>query len=271
MYQSFFQQFKSKAISTHILYWIAFVMFFGVAWGIQDNSYFRNIMIQICCLPSRMLLVYITIFYLFPKFFDKKQYLSFFVCYFILIGLISILIQRPLFLYFIQPNFLPSFNYSGFFVSSEIINTALDINIAAMVPIAYTYLTTVGHLQNNSDERKSTTEESDNHNHYYDTYITLKVDKSQRKIKASDILYVESLRNYCKIKMKDSEITVLKTLTSIQESLPESDFLRVHRSFLVNKDAITSFSPSKVEIQNITIPVGRKYKDEAKEKLLVDF
>ncbi|MDP9957254.1 LytR/AlgR family response regulator transcription factor [Epilithonimonas hungarica] len=260
----------------HVLYWTAFVLFFGLVWGVSDNNYSRNILIQICCLPSRMLLVYVTLFYLFPRFFNQKKYFSFFISYVILVGLISVFIQRPLFLYFIQPNFLPEFKNNGFFILSEIMNTALDINIAAMIPVAYTYLTTIENLQKNNsklnEENKLLKEDAVIQDNNDDSYINLKVDKSVKKIKINDIVFVESLRNYCRIKLIDSEITVLKTLTSIQELLPESKFVRIHRSFLVNKDNITSVSPSKIEINNMTIPVGRKYKDEVKKKmLLVDF
>jgi len=275
MNQSFFEHFKSNFWMKHVLYWIAFILFFGLVWGVSDNNYFRNILIQICCLPSRMLLVYVTLFYLFPKFFNQKKYFSFFVAYCVLVALTSVFIQRPLFLYFIQPNFLPGFKNSGFFILSEIVNTALDINIAAMIPIAYTYLTTIENLQKNNsalnEENKLLKEDAVIQDNNGDSYINLKVDKSVRKIKINDIVFVESLRNYCRIKLIDSEITILKTLTSVQELLPESKFVRIHRSFLINKDQITSVSPSRIEINNMTIPVGRKYKDEVKEKLLIDF
>jgi len=276
MDQSFFEHFKSKLWLKHVLYWTVFVLFFGLVWGVSDNNYSRNILIQIFCLPSRMLLVYVTLFYLFPKFFNRKKYFSFFVSYCVLVALISVFIQRPLFLYFIQPNFLPGFKNSGFFIISEIMNTALDINIAAMIPIAYTYLTTIENLQKNNselnEENKLLKEDSVIQDNSDESYINLKIDKSVRKIKINDIVFVESLRNYCRIKLIDSEITVLKTLTSVQELLPESKFVRIHRSFLVNKDNITSVSPSKIEINHMTIPVGRKYKDEVKKKmLLVDF
>jgi two-component system response regulator LytT len=276
MDQSFFEHFKSKFWLKHVLYWTVFVLFFGLVWGISDDNYSRNILIQIFCLPSRMLLVYVTLFYLFPKFFNQKKYFSFFVSYCVLVALISVFIQRPLFLYFIQPNFLPGFKNSGFFIISEIMNTALDINIAAMIPIAYTYLTTIENLQKNNselnEENKILKEDSVIQDNSGESYINLKIDKSVRKIKINDIIFVESLRNYCRIKLIDSEITVLKTLTSVQELLPESKFVRIHRSFLINKNHITSVSPSKIEINHMTIPVGRKYKDEVKKKmLLVDF
>ena len=273
MDQSFFEHYKSRFWLKHVLYWTAFVLFFGLVWGVSDENYSRNILIQICCLPSRMLLVYITLFYLFPKFFNQKEYFSFFVSYCILVAFISVFIQRPMFLYFIQPNFLPGFKNSGFFILSEIVNTALDINIAAMIPIAYTYLTTIEDLQKNNSElnaeNKLLKEDALIQDNNDDSYIDLKIDKSVKKIKINDIVFVESLRNYCRIKLTNSEITVLKTLKSVQELLPESKFVRIHRSFLVNKDNITSVSLSKIEIDNMTIPVGRKYKDEVKRTMLL--
>ncbi|ACU07562.1 two component transcriptional regulator, LytTR family [Flavobacteriaceae bacterium 3519-10] len=271
MNPSFFERFKSKSWLKHVVYWTVFVLFFGFVWGVSDHSYSRNMLIQVFCLPSRMVLVYVTLFYLFPMFFSKKKYFSFFISYCVLVALISVFIQRPLALYFIQPHFLPGFKNTGYFVLSEIMNTALDINIAAMIPLAYTYLTQFENLQRNNSElneenrllKQNATFKDDDKE-----YINFKIDKSIRKVRISEIVFVESLRNYCRIKLDASEFTVLKTLTSVQELLPGSQFVRIHRSFVVNKQHITSVSASRIEISDITVPVGRKYKEDVKRTLL---
>ncbi len=109
-----------------------------------------------------------------------------------------------------------------------------------------------------------------NHDHetsYLDAFIYLKVEKKMQKVFLKDIQYIESLRNYIKIKTRDREVTALKSISSIQDILPIKKFLRVHRSFIIGIDYVDAFSPSEIDIKGAKIPVGRNYKDAVKEVL----
>ncbi|MFT4061452.1 MAG: LytTR family DNA-binding domain-containing protein [Edaphocola sp.] len=288
--ESFLLEQKKNPVAKHLLYWTAFVLFFGFYWGLADDGYGRNILIQICCLPARLLLVYVALYVLFPLFLEKNKFVEFCVSYFVLMLLISTVIQRPLMIWFIQPVFIPGWKNHGLFIPSEIMNSALDINLAALIPLGYRYLETVVFLEQKNHELLAENQIlKENHhealamdklhptniNDRKETHgqqtaarqsdsIELKVDKTIQKLILNEILYVESLRNRVRIKLKDSEIMVLKTISSVQEMLPGESFLRVHRSFLVNTHHINAFSPTKIEIAGATIPVGRKYKDEVK-------
>ncbi len=102
---------------------------------------------------------------------------------------------------------------------------------------------------------------------YEETFIYLKIEKKMQKIFLKDIQYIESLRNYIKIKTLDRELITYKSISKIEETLPGKKFLRVHRSFIIGIDFIDSFSPSEVDIKGIKIPVGRNYKETVKEIL----
>ncbi|GAA4275837.1 LytR/AlgR family response regulator transcription factor [Aquimarina mytili] len=102
---------------------------------------------------------------------------------------------------------------------------------------------------------------------YQDAFIYLKVEKKMQKVFLREIHYIESIRNYIKIKTIDREIVALKSISNIEETLPGKKFLRVHRSFIVGMDFIDSFSPSEIDIKGVKIPVGRNYKDTVKEVL----
>jgi len=107
-------------------------------------------------------------------------------------------------------------------------------------------------------------EEKDN----YDTvFIYLKVEKSMQKIFLCEILYVESLKNYVKIKTLNREIIAYKSLNSMLDVLPDKKFIRAHRSFVIAKDHIDSFSPSEINLKGNKIPIGRNYKKSVKEIL----
>ncbi|WP_405206926.1 LytR/AlgR family response regulator transcription factor [Aquimarina sp. LLG6339-5] len=102
---------------------------------------------------------------------------------------------------------------------------------------------------------------------YQDVFIYLKVEKKMQKIFLKDIFYIESLKNYIKIKTSEREIIAYKGISSIENTLPSKKFLRVHRSFIIAIDKIDAFSTTEIEIKGIKIPVGRNYRESVKEIL----
>lgn len=99
-------------------------------------------------------------------------------------------------------------------------------------------------------------------------HIFLKVDKKLMKIKLNDILYIESLKDYIKVITRVGDYLVHKSMTSISEELPQENFLRIHRSFNIAINKITSIEGNSVEIANRRIPIGRNYLQIAKHKIL---
>ena len=59
----------------------------------------------------------------------------------------------------------------------------------------------------------------------------------------------------------------VESLSAIEDELPTQKFIRVHRSFIIGRDYIDSFSPTQVDLKGTIIPVGRKYKNEVIEAL----
>ncbi len=98
-------------------------------------------------------------------------------------------------------------------------------------------------------------------------YQFFNVDKKQVKIYLDEILYIESLKDYVKLHLTNRSFVTKFQIGTIEEVLNGDHFIRVHKSFIINKNAITSVSASEVEISSTKIPVGRVYK-QAIEKLL---
>ena len=90
--------------------------------------------------------------------------------------------------------------------------------------------------------------------------IFVKEDKKYYQIKLSDILFVEAYGNYVKINMIDKMIVSHQTLTSLAHHLPENQFIRVHKSFLISIDKIELIEGNRIHIQNHKIPIGKMYK-----------
>ncbi|MFI3331347.1 MAG: LytTR family DNA-binding domain-containing protein [Rikenellaceae bacterium] len=93
--------------------------------------------------------------------------------------------------------------------------------------------------------------------------ITIKVEYQNVKINSCDILYVEAKDNYIKINSKDASSVMTKmSIKGFMELLPECDFIRVHRSFVVNKSCVSSFTRQQVKLladELVSLPVGRNY------------
>lgn len=95
-----------------------------------------------------------------------------------------------------------------------------------------------------------------------DNYVYFKVDKKMIKTKMADVLYIESIKDYVKVKTSDKEIVTQQKISYLEESLPREQFLRIHRSFIVNLEKIDAYSATDVEIGKHSIPIGRNYKND---------
>ena len=82
------------------------------------------------------------------------------------------------------------------------------------------------------------------------------------KINFSEILFIESLNDNIKIHLTDSCITTRETISNIVTKLPNKDFIRVHRSFIVAINKIETYSSETIILNNTQIPVSRSYKKE---------
>jgi two-component system LytT family response regulator len=92
-------------------------------------------------------------------------------------------------------------------------------------------------------------------------FIFLNVQKKKVKILFSEILYIESQREYIRIVTTKKAYLSKMGTQEIEDLLPSALFKRIHRSFIVAVNKIESFTAEEVEINGVLIPVGRAYKD----------
>ncbi len=94
-------------------------------------------------------------------------------------------------------------------------------------------------------------------------FIFVKSDKKMVKVMLNEIVFLESMRNYVAITITDGrEIKTLNSISNIEEKLPERDFLRIHRSFIVALKKVEAYSPTHVKTTGREIPLGRYYKEK---------
>jgi DNA-binding LytR/AlgR family response regulator len=92
-------------------------------------------------------------------------------------------------------------------------------------------------------------------------HLFLNVQKKKVKILFSEILYIESQREYIKIVTTKKEYISKMSTHEIESLLPANLFKRIHRSFIVSVSKIESYTAEAVEVNGISIPIGRGYKD----------
>lgn len=92
-------------------------------------------------------------------------------------------------------------------------------------------------------------------------FIFLNVQKKKVKILFSEIVYIESQREYIKIVTTKKEYISKMSTHEIESLLPTDQFKRIHRSFIISMSKIDSYTAESVEVNGISIPVGRQYKD----------
>lgn len=100
-----------------------------------------------------------------------------------------------------------------------------------------------------------------------DSHFFVKSSGQQHRINFHDILFIESLKDYVNIKTENQEYIILDSLKSLDNQLPE-DFLRIHKSFIINLNKIKSLSSKKVIlISGHEVPVGDIYRAGFLEKM----
>lgn len=90
-------------------------------------------------------------------------------------------------------------------------------------------------------------------------YIFVTKNRKKVKIAFSQILYIESLKDYVKVHMTDATYMIKYSLSNFEQHL-DNRFIRIHRSYIVNKKKITAFTAKDIEINTIEIPIGEKYR-----------
>jgi len=87
------------------------------------------------------------------------------------------------------------------------------------------------------------------------------------KIDYDAIIYIESFSDYIKIHLANETIVTRETISAIEAKLPNKQFIRIHRSFVIALAHITSFTNEHIVIHGQALTISRSYKKEVLELL----
>src|SRR4051794_10125073 len=96
-------------------------------------------------------------------------------------------------------------------------------------------------------------------------HLFLNVQKKKVKVLFSEIIYIESQREYIRIVTTKKEYFSKMSTHEIEAMLPANLFKRIHRSFIVSISKIESYTAEMIEVNGVSIPIGRDYRDVIKD------
>jgi len=98
-------------------------------------------------------------------------------------------------------------------------------------------------------------------------YMFVKSNYKDIKINFNEVLYIEGSEDYIKIHTTTKKVMTLLSMKGVMEKLPENQFIRIHRSFIVAIDKIESKSNERITIGKQSLPIGASYLNEVSKRL----
>lgn len=93
-------------------------------------------------------------------------------------------------------------------------------------------------------------------------FFSVKVDGKIVKVYFDDILFIEGLKEYVRIVCRDARFVTLESLKNLEDLLPQDNFIRVHKSYIIAKNKVQSLDGNLLEIGKNKIPISRSKRDE---------
>ena len=93
-------------------------------------------------------------------------------------------------------------------------------------------------------------------------HIFIKSNSKFFKVNFSEIIYVEGMKDYLKVHTAEYRLITHQTMNDMEKILPQKQFMRVHKSYIVAVPYIRSIYGNSIELEKVTIPIGNSYKDK---------
>ena len=237
-----------------LIFWTLVIILLTLAFGYAHHSYLYAFYFVSFLLP---VIVSTSLYYnqvLIPRYLLKKKYLKFG-----LYALYTLVISMYLEMIVVFLAFILLANY----YYQDMIPVTTNIFVLAITLYAIVFLNAFILLVKKylSDQEKLKMLKSEQEK-LKTGHLLVRSERKQVRIRYEDIEYIESLGDYVKIILSSGERVITREkISRLAERLP-SYFLRIHRSFLVNRHRIRSFTRGEILLENdISLPVSRKYKD----------
>jgi DNA-binding LytR/AlgR family response regulator len=100
-------------------------------------------------------------------------------------------------------------------------------------------------------------------------FLYFRADRKMIKVMLNDILFIESLKDYIKIVTTKGQLITKQSISSVEAMLPDDEFVRIHRSFIIALSKIDSYTSNDISIGKAELPIGPLYKHEIGKRMQV--
>ncbi|NVJ47322.1 MAG: LytTR family transcriptional regulator [Cytophagia bacterium] len=241
-----------------VIFWVVVFLFLNLLFGLKWSSYLDSFYFTCMLLPVAIATSYFFNLFLVPRYLQTKKHF-WFILYTFYTVIASVFLTGLIAM--VSFVFLTDFNWNRMSpVAGDILQLGVIIYfIAILFSFIRVYRSSL-----ERDTKIAALEEAKQKNLLQT--ITVRSNREAVSILVDDILYVESLADYVKITTATGVVITKEKISGLEKVLPEW-FVRTHRSYLVNKNKIEAFGYDYVKIQDQQLPVGRKYKKEALERI----
>ena len=239
---------KSQRI--HISYWVSILILFTIVFGFSWRSHLLAFYFSVLLLPIVMVTTYFFNSFLVPKYLLVGQYKKF-TLYFFYMLVVSLYLEM----------LVSSFS---FVVIAETNTNLVDLDgisifflgIALYLVVFVTSFISLVIQFRKKD--KLVTSLTSHHVRNQQQNLRIRANRKNQLIPLDQLFYIESLDDYVKVVTAETEYITREKITSISDKLPDQ-FIRIHRSFLVNSEKIDSYTATKMSVLNTTLPISRTY------------
>lgn len=247
-----------KASFIQVFYWLSVLLLLTLIFGFSWESHLLAFYFSVLLLPIVVITTYFFNSFLVPKYLLPGRYGKFgLYCFYMLVVSLYCEMLVSLFSFAIIAEMNTEVvNLEGISIFTLGISLYLIVFITGFIKLVIRFKRKEELVASLKSDKERNQQEN----------LLVRAQRKNHLIPLDEILYIESLNDYVKIITEDSELVTREKITSLHNKLP-AKFIRIHRSFLVNSQRVTSFTSTEVSILNTTLPISRTYKKQAIEIL----
>jgi two-component system, LytTR family, response regulator LytT len=242
---------------SHILYSsfvvLVLTLVFGRSWGNNTAAFLFISML----LPIVLGTSYFVNYFLVPKYLLKKKYIRF-TLYSLYTAIVSMYLEMIVLMF--------SFIYIGNFSFLNLGPNATDTILLAVILYMLVFIGVLLLMVRQKKENRLVHPISAEQNGMKKSFLEIMSNRKIARIPYNEIVYIESLSDYIRVNTINEKIISKEKISNLASRLPDV-FIRIHRSFIINKDKIKSISYDEVVVENVYLNIGRSYRKVVKDSL----
>ena len=243
---------------SHILYSsfvvLVLTLVFGRSWGNNTAAFLFISMLLPIVLGTSYFVNYILV----PKYLLKKKYIKF-TLYSIYTAVISLYLEMIVLMF--------SFIYIGNYSFNNLGPNASDTILLAVILYLLVFIGVLLLMVRQKKENLSVQQVSAEQNKMRSSFLEIMSNRKIARIPYNDIVYIESLSDYIQVNTMNEKFISKEKISNLSSRLPDV-FIRIHRSFIINKEKIKRISYDEVVVEDVNLNIGRSYRKVVRDSLI---